>query len=264
MLYCASSAPPFSCAQWAVPPAHPHLSRDEVHVWRASRDVTKGQIALLERTLTGSEVERAGRFRQERDRERFVAGRGNLRVILSRYTGIAPQQLRLTYNAFGKPLLALMPGQEPLWFNLAHSGEIVLYAVARGRRVGIDIERVEDDLDVEQIARYAFSAAERRMIASLPESQRRAAFYACWTRKEAYLKARGQGLSWPLDQFDVSVAPQGLARLLCTRWDAREADRWSLQALLPGPGYVAALAAEGLGWHMRCWTRSQKLEGRDA
>lgn len=253
-----------SRAEWAVPPARLDLSTNEVHIWRACLDLTEEQRALLACHLTQDEMDRASRFWHERDRDHFVASRGNLRAILSRYTGVAPQHLRLMYNAFGKPFLEPMLGQDELSFNLAHSGGIALYAVARGGRVGIDVEKVDADLDVGQIAQYALSPAEQREIVSLPESQRRAAFYACWTRKEAYLKARGHGLAWPLDQFDIWVTPIGPARLVRKRWNSREADNWSLWTVLSGPDYVATLVAEGRDWDTRCWMCAEELEGCDA
>jgi 4'-phosphopantetheinyl transferase len=130
---------------------------------------------------------------------------------------------------------------------------VALYAVARGREVGIDLEFIRRDLEVEQIAERFFSRQEIATLRALPADLRRDAFFLCWTRKEAYIKARGEGLSLPLDQFDVSLIPGEPAALLSTRPDSDEALRWSLQELPLGSGYVAALAVEGRGRSFSCW-----------
>jgi len=207
----------------------------------------------LLRTLTLDERARARRFRFPRDRDRFIVARGVLRAILGRYLGVDPGRLRFRYSPYGKPALAGPFEDEGIRFNLAHSQGIALYAVSRGREVGIDVEYVRADLADERIAERFFSPREVATLRAVPAEQRREAFFHCWTRKEAYVKARGEGLSLPLDQFDVSLAPGEPAALLSTPGDPPEVTRWSLQALNPGPGYVAALAVEGNGWRLRCW-----------
>jgi 4'-phosphopantetheinyl transferase len=130
---------------------------------------------------------------------------------------------------------------------------VALYAVARGREVGIDLEFIRRDLEVEQIAERFFSRRETATLRALPTDLRKYAFFLCWTRKEAYIKARGEGLSLPLDQFDVSLIPGEPAALLSAQPDSDEALRWSLQELTLASGYVAALAVEGRGWSLSCW-----------
>ena len=137
-------------------------------------------------------------------------------------------------------------------FNLSHSHGVALYAVTRGREVGIDLEYIRSDLEVEQIAERFFSRREIATLRALPIDLRTDAFFLCWTRKETYLKARGEGLSLPLDQFDVSLIPGEPAALLSTHRGSHEALRWSLQELTPAPGYVAALGVEGHGWDLAC------------
>jgi 4'-phosphopantetheinyl transferase len=160
--------------------------------------------------------------------------------------------VQFQYNEFGKPLLAggLHP---PVQFNVSHSGDLVLVALSRGRAVGVDVEYMRMDIATEEIAARFFSAAECSALATVAPALRYAAFFACWTRKEAYLKARGDGLSLVLSQFDVSLLPGDEARLLATRHDATEVHRWNLRALDGGDGYQAALAVEGGSWKLKCW-----------
>ena len=138
-------------------------------------------------------------------------------------------------------------------FNLSHSHGKALYAVSRGREIGVDLEFIRGDLEAEQIAERFFSHSEIETLRALPLSLRKHAFFLCWTRKEAYIKARGEGLSLPLDQFDVSLIPGEPAALLSTQSDSDEALRWSLRNLTPASGYAAALATEGRDWTLSCW-----------
>jgi 4'-phosphopantetheinyl transferase len=234
-----------SATPWILTPPLPELPADAAHVWRAALDVDP---APFERVLSPEEREHAARFRFERGRERYTVARGVLRALLGAYLACAPQDLRFVYGARGKP--ALEPGV--LEFNVAHSHDLALIAVARGRRVGVDVEAVRELSDAAQIARRFFSAAECAALSAVPAEQQLQAFFACWTRKEAFLKARGEGIAFGLDQFDVTLAPGEPARLLAVR-DLRvpeggtpgEAARWSLAALEPGPGFAGALAVEG-------------------
>jgi 4'-phosphopantetheinyl transferase len=231
------------------------ISHDEVHVWRATLEHPAGYIQRLAQTLSEDERQRAGRFRFERDRWRYIVGRGLLRAILGRYLDLAPEQLRFRYGPRGKPALAEMLGESEgeLCFNVAHSHELALYAVARGRGVGVDIEYVRPIDELEQMAERFFSLSEVAVLQALPSDQKQEAFFNCWTRKEAYIKAVGDGLSRPLDQFGVSLAPGEPAKLLSVAGDPDEAGRWSIQALAPASGYVAALAVAGHGWWLQCW-----------
>lgn len=176
-----------------------------------------------------------------------------LRAILSRYVGRPAKQLRFEYSRYGKPALAAEPGQAEVHFNLSHSHGLALVAVTHRQAVGVDLEYIRPMDDYDDVARSTFSANEYAAIRALPAAQRLEAFYACWTRKEAYIKALGEGLSHPLKQFDVSVAPDAPAALLSAGGDPQEAARWSLWALSPGPGYVAALAIAGRGWQLGTW-----------
>jgi 4'-phosphopantetheinyl transferase len=176
-----------------------------------------------------------------------------LRDILSRYLGVPPSALVFRYSTYGKPALAAGFDAARVCFNISHSHEMALFAVTCEREIGVDIEHLGRDIHAEEIAEHFFSAHERASLRTLPAAAKHEAFFNCWTRKEAYIKAHGEGLSLPLDQFDVSLLPGEPAALLATRNDPWEARRWSLQALSPGSGYVAALAVEGQGWQLSCW-----------
>jgi 4'-phosphopantetheinyl transferase len=196
--------------------------------------------------LSSDERARADRFYFSQDRESFIVARGMLRSILGRYLNRSPEALRFHYSAHGKPALDFDSGDDAIRFNLSHSHRMGLYAFARDREVGIDVEFVRDGPHAEHIAEHFFSPDEVRSLQALPPAQRRHAFFLCWTRKEAYIKGRGEGLSLPLDQFDVSLTPGEPAKLLSTRPDPLEAGRWFLQDLTLGPdGYAAAVAIEG-------------------
>jgi 4'-phosphopantetheinyl transferase len=243
-----SAVPP-----WSFPPKALALSRDEVHVWRAALDQNPPQVQSFLRNLAADEQARAGKFHFERDREHFIVARGLLRAILGGYLNRSPECLSLSYSSHGKPSPAGESGGDAIHFSVSHSQGVALYAFTRGREVGIDIEHIRLDLAVAEIAEQFFSQREVAKLRALPTEVQRQGFFNCWTRKEAYIKARGEGLSLPLDQFDVSLAPEEPAAILGTQWDPSEASRWSLQELTPGPGYVAALAVEGHGWRLACW-----------
>lgn len=229
------------------------LGNDDVHVWQAALNHAPSQIDGWLHSLAEDEQARARKFHFPIDRERFIVARGVLREILGLYLNRAAQSVSFRYGPHGKPALADESNGNTIHFNTSHSHDVALYAVTRGREVGIDLEFMRDGLEVEQIAERFFSQREIATLRALPVSLRKYAFFLCWTRKEAYIKARGQGLSLPLDQFDVSLTPGEPAALLRTRADPDEALRWSLQELSIGSGYVSALAVEGHGWCLSCW-----------
>jgi len=224
------------------------LTPDEVHLWRASLDVTvTARVTRLERTLSPDERDRATRYRFARDRVRYIVARGTLRAILGRYLDLDPAGLRFVYGPQGKPALAPEhgAGEDTFSFNLSHAGDGALYAVTRGRRVGVDVEQVVPDVAGSTVPEHTFSPHEVAVLRALPLDEQTAAFFRCWTRKEVYVKALGAGFSLDLTSFDVSLAPGDPPALLATRPDPTEAARWSLHDVEAGPGYVAALAVEG-------------------
>lgn len=238
---------------WCPSPEPLTVGSDEVHVWCVTLDQTASRVQSLQHTLSPDERRRAERFYFEQDRTRFIICRGLLRTILGGYLGIEPSRLRFCYGPRGKPALAEISGGDTLRFNVSHSHGLALYAVTGGREIGIDLEHIRPIPEALQIAERFFSAHENAVLRTLPTSQKLEAFFNGWTRKEAYIKARGEGLTLPLDQFDVSLAPGEPAALLSTKGDLQEASRWSIQELTPASGYVAALAVEGHSWRLKCW-----------
>jgi 4'-phosphopantetheinyl transferase len=246
-----------SLDHWRAPPIDLRLSHGEVHVWRAALDVPPAYLQSLERVLAAEEVYRAQRFRFERDRGCYVATRGTLRILLGRYLRTDPADVRLGYGKHGKPALAAQPGEGRLRFNVSHSGELALLAFARDREVGVDLEKMRPIPQMDQIAQRFFTAREYAALHKIGLDQRLGAFYCCWTRKEAYIKAKGEGLTIPLDSVDVGLrlgthAGCGKARSW-TVGDGGSLDGCSLWSLRPAPGYVGALAAEGTALSFRCW-----------
>jgi 4'-phosphopantetheinyl transferase len=224
-----------SAENWAIPDLQP----DIVNVWVRTLQVPSAIESTCYEVLTSEERERAARYRVERPRNDFVLTRGTLRSLLARYVGMTPQELSLRYSEYGKPLL---DGPFDLRFNVSHTDGLALIAIVRAREIGIDVEKINAAPEVRKLAERFFSVRERHFLECLSGEELQVAFFRCWTRKEAYVKARGEGLSLPLHQFDVSVAPNESRALLATRPDPSETGRWILQDLPVSHGYVAALA----------------------
>ena len=237
---------------WLSPPNRITLRAEDVHVWRSSLDLSESTCKALRDVLTPDEAARADRFHFAADHRHYIAARGCLRWLLGRYLGMHPAEIRFSYNEFGKPSLAA-PTKRELNFSLAHSGGLALYALTLKRQIGVDLEFIRQDFTGDEIAERFFSAGEVEGLDRIPAALRQQAFFNCWTRKEAFVKAIGAGLSAPLDQFEVSLAPNEPVALLETNWDHQEAARWSLVAIDPGPGYVAAVAVRGHDWVLRTW-----------
>ena len=239
---------------WQTPPGRLSLAGADVHVWRAWLDPPADRVEALAVSLSADEWKRADRLAFAHLRRRYVVGRGVLRAILGRYTGAAPARLRFRYAPGGKPALDDQPGGADFRFNISHSNELLLCAVALDREVGVDVEWTGRPLpDAEQIAQSFFSAAERAALRAVPAHLKTVAFFNCWTRKEAYIKARGDGLSLPLDSFDVSLAPGAPVALTGSRRGARDPERWQLRAFEAAPGYCAALVVEGRPGRISFW-----------
>ncbi len=244
--------------RWLIPPANLLLGPHEAHVWRAWLDLPAPRIQALEQTLTADERGRASRFRFQTDRTRFIVARATLRALLGRYLNREPDTLRFSYSEYGKPALAEEGESDPLLFNVSHSHQMALYAFTRSGDIGIDLEQISTDTrDYQDIARRFFSPAEVQELLSVPAKQRQEAFLNCWTRKEAYIKARGLGLSLILSQFDVSLTPGAPAALLATREKGQEQSAWSLYAIAPGPGYIGALAVKAHPTAITCWQATE-------
>lgn len=246
-------------ARWETFPANLPLSKKEVHIWRADLDLQIISIQKFHQTLSTDERARAERFRFEQDRKRFVIGRGILRIIIGRYLNIEPSRLEFCYGKSGKPTLANTFGKETILFNMSDSGRLALYGFTRNHEIGVDIEHIRDIPEMEQIAERFFSDGENAVFHALPNGKKKEAFFNCWTRKEAFIKAKGQGLKLGLNQFEVSLAPGERAALLNINTDNQEASHWSLRDLDPGPGFVAALAVQGHGLQLKCWQWEEDL-----
>lgn len=229
-------------AAWRPPP-HPPLSAGEVHVWRIALDAApEPHVALL----SADERQRAARFLRDEHRRRYVVAHAGLRLVLAGYLDVAPEDLAFDVAEHGKPSLRpLAASHAGLEFNLSHSAEIALVAVARDRVVGVDVERWSEVEHLELAERF-FSNAEREALRALDGAaeQLDAGFFAAWTRKEAYLKATGAGIVHGLHHFDVTLAPDAEAALLADRLDASATEHWTMCALVPAEGYSGALVAE--------------------
>jgi 4'-phosphopantetheinyl transferase len=231
------------------------LPDDEVHLWRIDLDALRSEENRWQKILSSDETARAVRFHFAVDRQRFTISRGLLRTILASYLATTASGLNFSYSSREKPSLSPAYSGKGLTFNISHSGSVALLAFTRRRKIGVDVEQIRSNFEVEAIAHRFFSAQEQQQLAALPQEQRFEAFFRCWVRKEAYIKATGEGLSLPLHQFDVSIAPEDSDALLATRPDGSEAARWSLREVPAGPGYLAALCASGRDWHLKDWTR---------
>jgi len=226
---------------WQPPPPNPILGPKEVHLWRVSLRHPPFPIELLYRQLAESEIDRAQRYRFERDRRRFIVARGMLRVILARYTGLAPRHIQFTIHAHGKPSLAQHPH---LAFNASDSGEWMALGVTLNRRIGVDIEQIRDGVASMDIAERFFSPREVAALRALPPEEQKAAFFRCWTRKEAFIKAIGEGLSYPLHKFDVTLGPDEPAQLLFVQEDPLAPQRWWVLDFPIANDYAGAVMAE--------------------
>lgn len=229
---------------WTEGPTHPVLGPDDVHVWSIPLDPPRDGLSSLVRVLSREERERADRFIAALDRTRFIAGHARLRGILARYLDIVPSAIRFETGSFGKPRLLTDGSGGELRFNFSHSDGLALCAVSRAREVGVDVERIEPSSSLAEIAGRYFSPREAAALAALPPEEQCDAFYACWSRKEAYVKARGRGLSIALDSFDVSLAPDDQDALLADRGE-EDGRAWRICYLSPAGGFAGALAVEG-------------------
>lgn len=233
-----------ACRTWSPPPQELELPDEAVHVWRADLRLPAWRLQPLVQMLSAEEQSRADRFYFAEHRRRYVVCRGFLRIILSHYERIAPSRLQFSYGARGKPELAK---NRALRFNLSHSDEMALYAIAKDRSVGIDLEHIRTTLDAEGLAKRYFSPREFEELHSLPAGAKHEAFLRQWTLKEAYLKATGEGLAG-LEQ--VEVFPCGINTLPFNDFHEFEQKNrhWSIYQMKPLDDFIAALVLEGYGW----------------
>jgi 4'-phosphopantetheinyl transferase len=244
---------PLPQCSWPEPPGAVSLSSGEVHVWCAALEVAEGEVARLRDVLSEDERRRAADFLSGPLRNRFIVGRARLRLILGQYLAVAPSEIRFQYRDLGKPVLAAPWDNCGLSFNLAHSRALALYAVAAEREVGVDVEGIRPVTNMTRLVERWFAAEEIEQWRQLPPELQAPGFFAGWTRKEAWLKAVGSGLSFPLDQIVVSLSPDGPARILSIRGDVCAAAEWWIESIAPAPSYVAALAVRGAPTSVSRW-----------
>lgn len=233
---------------WPTADVKEKLQERVAHVWCANLEPEAEQLSALQAVLSATEASRANRFRFWRHQRRYIAGRGILRILLGHYLDQAPKDVQISYSKYSKPFLV----QNDLQFNISHSQDTALFAFCMRAEIGVDLEEIRPISDAEGIAERFFAPTEFSRFRALDDGQKDEAFFACWTRKEAFIKAVGDGLSFPLGDFDVCFDPSQAARVNSIRGSEAEAASWSLFALQPATGYAAALAVKGREWQLKC------------
>lgn len=220
------------------------LGVDEIHIVVVDMDELQRAGQTPADVLSDVERARAARFHFAEHRDRYVARRGLLRALLSGYLGVPPADIEMAQGPYGKPCVVASQRSPGVAFNISHSGRLAVYAFSRGRALGIDVERVRGDIDHGALASRFFAPAERDALVGVSETALPEWFFACWTRKEAVVKAHGAGLSLPLDRFEVSVDPNAAPRLEW-RSDDGSTGAWRLETFRPRPGFIASIAILG-------------------
>lgn len=215
------------------------FSADTILVWHCSFEAHTSYILEYFELLSTDEKQKASRFKFEKDKHCYIITRGILRTLLGRYLNMAPDTITFKYTSFGKPDLDF---ENVLKFNVSHSGTMAAFAFFQNQEIGVDIEKVRDDFDLLELAQNFFSKTEITALEKQAQKEVPRAFYRCWTRKEAFIKAEGSGLSFPLDQFAVTLDDDHKAELLETKWNPEEKQEWSLFSFTPADGYIAAVA----------------------
>ena len=233
----------------------PPLERGEIHVWSVTLAPEASRVKALRQILTAEEQERVDRYRFDYLQRRGVVRRGRLRQLVGGYAGLEPTEVRFGYGEKGKPFLENDPasGPDQLHFNLSDSEDLAVYAFARGIEIGADVEVLRPMPDAESIAVSFFAAAERDVLHEVSAEEKAQAFFNCWTRKEAYIKAIGEGLSEPLDNFCVTLWPTLPCHFLHIGQCTEEAKAWTLTHFVPAPESVGALAVRHLEYRVSGW-----------
>ena len=239
--------------QWPPCAEIPQLTGSEIHVWATTLAPAPEQLQKTLPTLSVDELARAKRFKFDQHRNRFIAGRGALRAILGRSLGASPAALRFEYQANGKPELAREFASAGIHFNLAHTEDLALVAVTRIGVVGVDVEGVRPIKNADELVARFFSPRENELFQKVSNAEKPAAFFNLWTRKEALLKATGEGITRSLSLVEVSFLPGEAARLLAVSGDAEKAAQWSLRELSPATGFTGAIAIQARDVDAKCW-----------
>jgi len=237
--------PSAATIEWPPCPGTPLLGENEIHVWATILNPPTNVLANLVATLSADEMERANRFKFEKHRNRYIAGRGALRAILAQYFGMNAAALRFSYQENGKPALTGEVAGAGIHFNLAHTEDLALVAVTRVGLVGVDVECVRPIKEMDALVERFFSSRESESFQKVSADQKPAAFFNLWTRKEAMLKATGEGITRSLSLVEVSFLPGEAARVVAISGDAKAGERWCLREMTPAKGFTAAVAIEG-------------------
>ena len=225
-----------SAMEWKHTNVQPALEPDQVHLWRIELNKFRQSVPELRLEMSNEEISRAGRFVHYKDAENYIVGRSILRRLLGNYLGVDRTKIAIENGEFGKPHVAKHMNAKQLKFNVSHSADFCLIAARWGSEIGVDLEKVREDVMVEGLASRYFAGDEIAELQALPVALRRLGFFLCWTRKEAYVKAKSLGLHIPLDQFAVTLTPGGPVRLR-----SNDSNEWSMESLEPAPQYVGAL-----------------------
>lgn len=247
------SAIEFAHDKWLSPPEDLAINEGEVHVWSVHARIEGFSQQLLRRSLSTDEKERADRFKFDKDRRLYIAAHAALRALLSAYLQVEKARIAFLSGPHGKPALAPPLAASGLEFNLSHSNQLGLVAIARGKAIGVDVEWAKRNLDFEEIARRFFTPREVAALAGLPEPLKRPAFFKCWTSKEAFLKAKGTGLSGRLDEVEIILDAEQQLHINAT------VPGWSLTGLAPGLDYEGALVTEAGLYPVRCYRWQPQL-----
>ncbi|MFY0591774.1 4'-phosphopantetheinyl transferase family protein [Roseivirga sp.] len=235
---------------WQSVSEPPPLIKNYVHLWKFKQDSFRNTLAPLSSLLSEDELKRASKFRFDKDRLTYIVARGNLRKLLSKYLNIPGHAINFKYNSQSKPFI---DSKTNLKFNVSHSGGIILVGFVLEHDIGVDIEFDKKQVETAQVAQSFFSRNETSKLLSLPEKEQLQAFYNCWTRKEAFIKAKGGGLSIPLDQFEVSLLPDESPELKIIRWDPADVSNWQLKSFKIDKDYTAATIVSNSVLQYKCF-----------
>lgn len=233
------------------------LAENEAHIWQISLKQNDEALQISARLLDETEQSKTAKFRFGKDRKNYIAAHGAMREILSLYLEICPQNIEFETNSYGKPFLC--GGKSDISFNLSHSGELALLAITKGSKIGVDIELIRADIAAENLAEQVFSTLEIETWRNLPENFKAKAFFDCWTRKEAFIKAVGKGLSYPLKDFSVAFSPCEQARLIALENTKLKAENWQIIELNIAENYAAAMAIEARNTKLFLWNFSNNF-----
>lgn len=236
--------------KWKPPPNNLTLKSIETHIWRANLDKNNSNFAFLKTHLTKDEVEYAKRFKFKKHSNRFIIARGILRSLLGRYLEVTPRKIKIEYSDYGKPHFQ---NEKAINFNISHSKQMAVFAFSKYCNIGIDIEFINKKIEFDEIAKRFFSKNEVKTLNSLSDKDKVIGFYNCWTRKEAFIKAVGEGLSFPLDKFEVSLEPEKPAKIIKINCPQQDVSKWSIYAIKPEHNFVGSCVLEGSIERIKYW-----------